>query len=74
MLTGLSLVSLSEFIKSNEKVIIDEWVSSHLSVISENKLTAEQISEQAISDWKWNNAYRIVASKPNKALRKKLLN
>ncbi|HHF3761654.1 site-specific DNA-methyltransferase [Haemophilus influenzae] len=73
MLTGLSLVSLSEFIKSNEKVIIDEWVSSHLSVISENKLTAEQISEQAISDWKWNNAYRIVASKPNKALRKKAL-
>ncbi len=73
MLTGLSLVSLSEFIKSNKKVIINEWVSSHLSVISENKLTAEQISEQAISDWRWNNAYRIVASKPNKALRKKAL-
>ena len=73
LLNGLSLVSLSEFIKSNEKNIIDEWVSNHLSVISENKLTAEQINEQAISDWKWNNAYRIVASKPNKALRKKAL-
>ncbi|ULJ64399.1 site-specific DNA-methyltransferase [Wielerella bovis] len=73
LLSECSLTSLSEWIKLNETKIIDDWKIHCSAQIANEKLDEKQISEQAILDWKWANAYRIVASKPNKALRKKAL-